>query len=185
MMGMAIGKACVAFPGLAVKGVVVCVLGDTSTGNPVAIEYKIPGLNDGDCSACGRGRAAGGLSGNAKCLLESIDAFLHGKGMPDASILNEPSLAKYLSTPFTRRVVEALLQTKPGETITYAELAAKAGVPGGARAVGNVMRRNPFPIASPCHRVVSRAGLGGYSGDVRGISLQIKQALLDIEASRK
>ncbi|MBN2152266.1 MAG: methylated-DNA--[protein]-cysteine S-methyltransferase [Candidatus Lokiarchaeota archaeon] len=172
-----------AFPGL--DGVEVCVLGDASTGDPVAIEYKIPGVNGGEREASGRGRVAGGLSGNAKRLFESIGAFLHGGGTPDASTLSEPSLAKYLSTPFARKVVEALRSTKAGETTTYAELAAKAGAPGAARAVGNVMRRNPFPIVIPCHRVVSRSGLGGYSGDVHGTSLLIKQALLDIEAARK
>ncbi len=181
--GMTIGKACVAFPGL--DGVEVCVIGDTSTGDPVAIEYKIPGFNDGECSACNRGKQTGKISGNAKRLFESIDAFLHGKGAPDPSTLGASALAGYLATPFTRKVVEALLRTKPGERITYAELASKAGSPGAARAVGNVMRRNPFPIVIPCHRVVSREGLGGYSGDVRGTSLRIKQALLDIEAARK
>ncbi|MEX2682926.1 MAG: methylated-DNA--[protein]-cysteine S-methyltransferase [Candidatus Sigynarchaeota archaeon] len=180
---MTIEKGCVAFPGL--NGVEVCVLGDSTTGDPIAIEYKIQGFNAGECNGCSKGRSSGGLSGNAKRLLESIDAFLHGKGMPDTSTLGEASLAKYLSTPFTRRVIEALLKTKAGETTTYAELAAKAGVPGAARAVGNVMRRNPFPIVIPCHRVVSRAGLGGYSGDVQGTSLRIKQALLDLEAARK
>jgi methylated-DNA-[protein]-cysteine S-methyltransferase len=180
---MTIVKACVAFPGL--DGVDVCVLGDTGTGGPVAIEYKIAGFNDGECHACDRGRSAGSLGGNARRLLDSIDAFLHGKGAPDASALGESALAKYLSTPFSRNTVDALLRTRPGEMITYAELASKAGSPGAARAVGNVMRRNPFPIVIPCHRVVSRGGLGGYSGDVRGASLRIKQALLDIEAAHK
>jgi O-6-methylguanine DNA methyltransferase len=180
---MTIGKACVGFPGL--EGVEVCVLGDADTGNPVAVEYKIPGFNDIDCKACDRDKQSCGLKGNARRLLDSIDAYLHGKGVPDASTLGAPALAKYMAAPFTRKVVEALLKTAPGERITYAELASKAGSPGAARAVGNVMRRNPFPIVIPCHRVVSREGLGGYSGDVRGTPLRIKQALLDIEAARK
>ncbi|NMC04987.1 MAG: MGMT family protein [Candidatus Lokiarchaeota archaeon] len=130
------------------------------------------------------GKQAGGLTGNARRLLDAIDAFLHGKGNPDASLLSPASLARYTAAPFTRKVVAALLATAPGETMTYAALASKAGSPGAARAVGNVMRRNPFPIVIPCHRVVSREGLGGYSGDVHGVSLKIKQALLDIEAAR-
>jgi methylated-DNA-[protein]-cysteine S-methyltransferase len=180
---MAIVKACVPFPGI--DGVDVCVLGDGETWDPAAIEYKIRGFNDGGCKGCDKARDARGLRGNAGRLLGSIDAFLHGRGEPDGSTLAPSSLARYLATPFTRKVVEALLRTKPGERITYAELASKAGSPGAARAVGNVMRRNPFPIVIPCHRVVSREGLGGYSGDVRGTSLWIKQALLDIEAARK
>jgi O-6-methylguanine DNA methyltransferase len=180
---VAITKACVHFPGL--DGVEVCVLGDADTGDPVAVEYKIPGFNDGDCKTCGRGRSAGSLKGNASRLLDSIDAFLHGNGQPDPATLTESALATYLTTPFTRRIVETLLKTKRGERMTYASLAMKAGSPGASRAVGNVMRRNPFPIVIPCHRVVARDGLGGYSGDVRGISMQIKQKLLDLEAARE
>ncbi len=183
VMTMTIGKACACFPGL--DDVKVCVLGDMNTGDPLAIEYKIPSFNDSECIACDRGKHAENLSGNAKRLFDSIDAFLHGKGVPDPSTLGASAIAKYLASPFARKVVEALLKTKPGERVTYAALASKAGSPGAARAVGNVMRKNPFPIVIPCHRVVSRESLGGYSGDVRGTSLQIKQALLDIEAASK
>lgn len=66
---------------------------------------------------------------------------------------------------FARSVAEALRTVPPGQTVTYGELAAQAGRPGGAKAVGQVMRRNRLPLFVPCHRVVaSGGGLGGFSG---------------------
>jgi methylated-DNA-[protein]-cysteine S-methyltransferase len=66
--------------------------------------------------------------------------------------------------PFHARVYQALRAVPPGTTVTYGELAARAGAPQGARAVGQAMRRNPFPIVVPCHRVVASGGApGGFS----------------------
>jgi O-6-methylguanine DNA methyltransferase len=65
---------------------------------------------------------------------------------------------------FHRRVYEALRTTSRGTTVTYGELAAMAGSPGAARAVGTALRRNPLAILVPCHRVVAAGGkLGGFS----------------------
>ena len=61
--------------------------------------------------------------------------------------------------------------------MTYGGLAAAVGVPGGARAVGNVMAGNPFPLVIPCHRVIRSDGsLGGFGG-----GLPMKRALLEME----
>ena len=66
---------------------------------------------------------------------------------------------------FGRRVLEELAAVPYGETVNYEELAARAGSPRAARAVGNAMRRNSWPIVLPCHRVVRSDGqLGGYAG---------------------
>lgn len=52
----------------------------------------------------------------------------------------------------------------PGRTTTYGELAAAAGAPGAARAVGRAMGRNPCPLVVPCHRVLAAQGAtGGFS----------------------
>lgn len=67
-------------------------------------------------------------------------------------------------TPFTRRVLEELGTIPYGTTLSYQELAARCGSPCSARAVGQVMRRNRWPLLLPCHRVVARGGgCGGYS----------------------
>ncbi|HUE72202.1 MAG TPA: methylated-DNA--[protein]-cysteine S-methyltransferase [Pirellulaceae bacterium] len=84
-------------------------------------------------------------------------------------------------TEFQQRVVEQCRRIRPGQTLSYAELAAQAGYPGAARAVGNTMARNRFPIVVPCHRVVGAGGtIGGFSAP-SGISL--KQKLLVLEGS--
>lgn len=81
--------------------------------------------------------------------------------------------------PFHRRVYKALCKIPAGKTVTYAELARLAGSPGAARAVGQAMAKNPYPVKIPCHRVVaSNGGLGGYSG--RG-GLTAKRKLLKQE----
>ncbi|MEK7468545.1 MAG: MGMT family protein [Planctomycetota bacterium] len=57
-----------------------------------------------------------------------------------------------------------LRETCPGETLSYADLAARAGRPGAARAVGNALRKNPVPVLVPCHRVLATGGkIGGFS----------------------
>ena len=81
-------------------------------------------------------------------------------------------------TPFRVKIMEALRQVPAGETMTYGELAAAAGCPGGARAVGNVMARNPVPLLVPCHRVLATNGLGGFTG-----GLDVKRKLLRLESA--
>ncbi len=66
-------------------------------------------------------------------------------------------------TPFQRRVAEVLRGTRPGETISYGEVALLAGRPGAARAVGQAVKTNPILILVPCHRVVAARGPGGWS----------------------
>jgi methylated-DNA-[protein]-cysteine S-methyltransferase len=80
-------------------------------------------------------------------------------------------------TPFTERVLRELALIPFGQTATYAELAARAGNPKAARAVGMIMNRNRIPIVLPCHRVIGANGsLVGYAG-----GLDRKVALLTLE----
>jgi len=66
-------------------------------------------------------------------------------------------------TPFQRAVWQALRAIPPGRTATYAEVAARIGRPGAARAVARACAANPVAIAVPCHRVVPAAGgTGGW-----------------------
>jgi len=83
-------------------------------------------------------------------------------------------------SPFHRTVLETLQREVGwGEVVTYGELAALAGRPGAARAVGAAMATNPLPFVIPCHRVVASAGggrrrIGGYGGgdDPNGVALK-------------
>jgi methylated-DNA-[protein]-cysteine S-methyltransferase len=83
--------------------------------------------------------------------------------------------------PFCRRVYELTRAIPAGETVTYGELAALAGEPAAARAVGQAMARNPFPLIVPCHRVMAaHGGAGGFSA--RG-GVATKFRLLRIEGA--
>jgi methylated-DNA-[protein]-cysteine S-methyltransferase len=65
---------------------------------------------------------------------------------------------------FTSRVLAAVRRIPYGRVATYGEVAARAGRPGAARAVGNIMRMCNRPDV-PCHRVIAAGGrLGGYGG---------------------
>lgn len=79
---------------------------------------------------------------------------------------------------FQRKVISVVMDIPRGRTMTYGQVAALAGHPGAARAVGNVMAKNPFVIIVPCHRVVARQGLGGFAW-----GLEAKEWLLAVEAS--
>jgi methylated-DNA-[protein]-cysteine S-methyltransferase len=80
-----------------------------------------------------------------------------------------------------RRIYAVARTIPPGETLTYGDLAARVGTPGDARAVGQAMGRNPFPIIVPCHRVVAADGaLGGFSA---GGGTETKRRMLVIEGA--
>jgi len=84
--------------------------------------------------------------------------------------------------PFHRRVYEAARSIAPGSTLSYGELAAQLGSPGSARAVGQALGRNPFPIVVPCHRVFAAGGkVGGFTAN-GGITTKLR--LLSLEAPR-
>jgi O-6-methylguanine DNA methyltransferase len=66
------------------------------------------------------------------------------------------------SSPFARRVLAAVRRIPAGAVATYGDIAALAGSPRAARAVGSILRECSDPY-TPCHRVVAAAGgLGGF-----------------------
>jgi len=80
---------------------------------------------------------------------------------------------------FRIAVAEWCRRIPPGVTVTYGMLAAAAGRPNAARAVGAVMRTNRVPLIIPCHRVVAGSGkLHGYSA---ADGLATKRRLLERE----
>lgn len=84
-------------------------------------------------------------------------------------------------TSFQRRVWGEIAKLRHGETVSYGELARRAGAPAAARATGAATGRNPFAIVVPCHRVLGAGGrLTGYAGGLRR-----KQALLALESPRR
>ncbi len=83
-------------------------------------------------------------------------------------------------TPFRAQVLRLAASIPWGETRSYAELAAEAGSPGAARAVGQAMAHNPVPLLVPCHRVIG--GDGGMVGFGGGVNR--KRALLRLEVAQ-
>jgi methylated-DNA-[protein]-cysteine S-methyltransferase len=81
--------------------------------------------------------------------------------------------------PFARRVLGAAAAIPYGSTLTYTEVAGRAGSPRGSRAAGNALGSNPIPIVIPCHRVLRRGGsVGGYGGGP-----ERKRWLLELEGA--
>jgi methylated-DNA-[protein]-cysteine S-methyltransferase len=83
-------------------------------------------------------------------------------------------------SPFEGRVWSAMQAIPFGETRCYGDLAR--GIGSAPRAVGRACGKNPIPIVIPCHRVLAKAGLGGYSG---AGGLATKQHLLALEAGHR
>ena len=73
-------------------------------------------------------------------------------------------LKKVAFTPFQLRVWEAALAIPFGQVRTYSWVARQIGSPKAARAVGSALKKNPYPVIIPCHRVVKSSGdIGEYS----------------------
>jgi len=83
-------------------------------------------------------------------------------------------------TPFFRKAWQVCRDIPYGETRTYKWIAEKSGHPNAARAAGQAMAKNRFPILVPCHRVLGSNGrLTGYGNGTKQLSL--KAALIQIE----
>ena len=106
-------------------------------------------------------------------LADGIDRLLRGRPVR----FSLQTLDFGVCTIFQRRVLPAEFQVPRGRVTTYGRLAARIGAPGAARAVGNALSHNPFPLIIPCHRCVREDGrLGGFRG-----GLEMKRALLEME----
>jgi len=104
---------------------------------------------------------------------ERIQRFLEG----DAVGFGLSLIVLERCSEFQRRVLLAEHKIPRGWVSTYGRIARSLGVPGGARAVGSALSRNPFPIIIPCHRAIRSDGqLGGFQG-----GLKMKRSLLELE----
>ena len=111
-------------------------------------------------------------------LIKRLQAYANGRRVDFDDIEID---ARSLSD-FGRRVAMECRKIPYGKTLTYGQLAAKAGNPGAARAVGNRMAANRIPIIVPCHRVLpSGRGLGGFSATG---GVELKRRLLEMEARK-
>jgi methylated-DNA-[protein]-cysteine S-methyltransferase len=111
-----------------------------------------------------------------RSVADSIVLFLEG-----ADIRIPLGVADLASCPpFQQAVLRAEHAIPRGRVSTYRLLGARLGRPGAARAVGNALANNPFPIIVPCHRAIrSDRHIGGYQGGPA-----MKRALLGMEGVR-
>ncbi len=108
----------------------------------------------------------------APALAETLIAFMNG-----ARIDAWPVAVALPDQFFLRRCWSELARIPYGGTITYSELAARAGNAKAIRAAASACARNPVPLVIPCHRIVAKDGtLGGF-----GWGLPVKRALLAME----
>lgn len=113
-------------------------------------------------------------AGNGSALLteaaRQLDAYFAAR-LSDFDLPLRPA-----GSTFEQRVWSAMRDIPYGQTRCYGDLAKSIG--SAPRAVGGACGKNPIPIVIPCHRVLAKAGLGGYSGSG---GLDTKQALLTLE----
>jgi O-6-methylguanine DNA methyltransferase len=92
--------------------------------------------------------------------------------------LDWPLDLRWVSSDFQRRVLQATSRLPYGAVTSYGHIARDIGVPSATRAVAQALRRNPVPLAIPCHRVIGGSGdLTGYAGK----KIALKERLLTLE----
>jgi methylated-DNA-[protein]-cysteine S-methyltransferase len=107
---------------------------------------------------------------------DALSDYLEG----GTATLDLPVDLRLMASPFRHAVLEELHRSvHRGETVTYGQLAARAGNPKASRAVGTACARNPIPIVVPCHRVLpGSGGIGNYGGGP-----ERKRVLLELEGA--
>ena len=152
-----------------VNGVVGLVLPESSRG--VAVERLA--------------RMGPGLVEAAPPFPAPIDRLIRDvRGLLEGTLIDLAAVTIDLSRvpEFDRRVYELTRAIPPGETQTYGDVATRLGDSGLARAVGQALGRNPFPIVVPCHRVVAAGGeIGGFSATGGAAT---KRRMLAIESAQ-
>ena len=112
-----------------------------------------------------------------KALIERLHAYARGSPEDFRDVAIDPGPL----SEFHRRVVECCRGIRWGTTLSYGQLAQRAGFPRAARAVGRCMAANRIPLVVPCHRVV------GADGALRGFSAAggtaLKRRLLELETA--
>jgi len=109
--------------------------------------------------------------------IDAIGELLHGGDNDLQSV--EIDISRL--PEFNQQVYAIARAIPPGRTRTYGEIAAELGDPLLARAVGQALGANPFPIVVPCHRVMAAGGKSGGFSAPGGLVTKLK--LLEIEGA--
>ena len=141
----------------------------------------LPEATAGATRARAQRRFAGAREAAPTADIQHVLARIGGllRGLPDDLLDIELDMAAI--PPFNRRVYQIARGIRPGATLTYGEVAVRLGEPLAARAVGQALGANPFPIIVPCHRVLAAGGkAGGFSANG---GTRTKLRLLQIEGA--
>lgn len=110
-----------------------------------------------------------------RAAIDSIVALLSGEARDLTDIVIDDE-----GTPdFNKRVYTIARKIRPGETLTYGEIAERLGDKALSRAVGQALGENPCPIVMPCHRVLAANGKTGGFSAAGGVAIKLK--ILSIE----
>lgn len=145
------------------------------------VGFELPQHRPGEALARALSRKPGLSAGEAPAWIAAVIERVraHFAGSRD-DFLDLP--LSYDDAPvFHRAVYDAVRQIRPSQLRTYGEVAHAVGVPGGARAVGQAMGRNPLPLLVPCHRVVAAQGKPGGFTATGG--LRTKERMLETEGA--
>lgn len=112
-------------------------------------------------------------SDTAKSLKSDLERYLRGERID----FNDYDVNLADLSCFVRMVLEEVRKIPYGKVVTYKELADKLKT--SPRAVGQALKKNPIPIIIPCHRVIAKKDLGGFSAGI-----DIKRKLLRLERTR-
>ena len=106
----------------------------------------------------------------------ALTAWAAGDGLGLAAIpVNQPG------TALQQSIWAAIREVPLGETATYGDIALEVGRPRAARAVGTACARNVTMPFTPCHRIVSAAGIGGFGGSPMSAGTLLKHRMLAME----
>jgi methylated-DNA-[protein]-cysteine S-methyltransferase len=153
----------------------VCVIWSMSNNSPRIVRVLIPkpGLSAEDQASVLFPNSRTSSCAAIDAIAASIKAFLDGEAIKFSLKVVDLTLC----SKFQQSVLRAEHAIPRGSVSTYGLLAAHLGVPKGARAVGNALANNPFPLIVPCHRTIcSDLHLGGYGGGA-----EMKRVLLERE----
>lgn len=163
LVGTALGTALVA---TTQRGICMVELGDDATALEAKLRAEFPRAQ--------LQRVDAGRDEFLAPRMQAVAARLAGRQGGEVSV-------DLLGTAFQKKVWDALMKIPPGETRSYAELAAQLGQPRAARAVASACAHNRVAVVVPCHRVVRGDGSpGGYRW-----GLPLKQRLLQREAAQR
>jgi methylated-DNA-[protein]-cysteine S-methyltransferase len=153
----------------------VCIIWSTSNKFPLISRILLsrPGLSAEEQASAFFPDSRKSSCAEIDAIVVSLQAYLEGENIKFSLKLVDLSQC----TKFQESVLSAQYAIPRGSVSTYGLVAAYVGAPGGARAVGNALAGNPFPIIVPCHRTI-RTGLhlGGFGGGP-----EMKRALLERE----